>query len=54
MSEIANYFKQSAQNIEKLQTFENKILDILNQISKPRNKKNYLLQVMVVRAQMRL
>ena len=39
MSEIANYFKQSAQNIEKLQTFENKILDISNQIIKAKKQK---------------
>ena len=53
MSEIANYFKQSAQNIEKLQTFESKIerhFKSDNQ-SQETKKKNYLLQVMVVRAQ---
>tara|TARA_Y100000768_G_scaffold385023_1_gene370236 strand:- start:945 stop:1529 length:585 start_codon:yes stop_codon:yes gene_type:complete len=43
MSEIANYFKQSAQNIEKLQTFENKILDISNQIIKAKKQKKKLL-----------
>ena len=42
MSEIANYFKQSAQNIEKLQTFENKILDISNQIIKAKKQKKLL------------
>lgn len=43
MSEIANYFKQSAQNIEKLQTFESKILDISNQIIKAKKQKKKLL-----------
>ena len=43
MSEIANYFKQSAQNIEKLKTFENKILDISNQIIKAKKQKKKLL-----------
>ena len=53
MSKIANYFKQSAQNIENLKTFENKILDISNEIIKAKKeKKNYLLQVMVVLVQM--
>ena len=39
MSKIANYFKQSAQNIENLKTFENKILDISNEIIKAKKEK---------------
>ena len=43
MSKIANYFKQSAQNIENLKTFENKILDISNEIIKAKKEKKKLL-----------
>ena len=43
MSKIANYFNQSAQNIENLKTFENKILDISNEIIKAKKEKKKLL-----------
>ena len=43
MSKIANYFNQSAQNIENLKTFENKILDISNEIIRAKKEKKKLL-----------